>query len=163
MATPPTVCTSTPVLTAASIDTKSVFEIPVRVYYEDTDAGGIVYYANYLKFFERARTEQLRALGIEQRRLREERGIVFVVRSVEIEYLRSAVLDDALHVSVAASAWRRSALRFHQQLRRAGERLAVAEVSVVCMDARRARPCAIPADINTALTNCPDGRYAARC
>ena len=159
----PTVGTSTPVLTAASINSEPVFEIPVRVYYEDTDAEGIVYYANYLKFFERARTEQLRALGIEQCRLREQRGIVFVVRSVEIEYLRSAVLDDALRVSVAVTAWRRSALRFHQQVRRAGERLVVADVLVVCIDAHRARPCAIPADIKTALTAHPDGPDAGRC
>jgi acyl-CoA thioester hydrolase len=76
----------------------TTFSWPVRVYYEDTDAGGVVYYANYLRFFERARTEWLRAIGFEQQLLRNEDGIVFAVRHVEIDYLKPAVLDDALQV-----------------------------------------------------------------
>jgi len=137
-------------------DQSSVFELPVRVYYEDTDAGGVVYYANYLKFLERARTECFRAAGFEQRGLCEEQGVLFAVRRVEIEYLRPAMFDDALHISAAVTAWRRSALRFHQRVRRAGEWLAAADVLVVCVDARCWRPCAIPAAVKAALATPAD-------
>ncbi len=94
------------------------FEFPVRVYWEDTDAGGIVFYANYLKFFERARTEWLRHLGLEQHRLKQETGGMFVVSETEVKYHRPAQLDDVLHVSaqrhqkgraslvIAQKAWR---------------------------------------------------------
>ena len=77
---------------------KALFSLPVRVYYEDTDAGGVVYYANYLKFCERARTDWLRAIGLEQGRLAADQNIIFVVRSVKADYLQPAVLDDLLDV-----------------------------------------------------------------
>ncbi|MEY4018379.1 MAG: Acyl-CoA thioester hydrolase YbgC, partial [Pseudomonadota bacterium] len=79
--------------------TPQAFEHPVRVYWEDTDAGGIVFYANYLKFFERARTEWLRALGIGQQSLREETGGMFVVSETQVKYLQSAKLDDLLRIT----------------------------------------------------------------
>lgn len=91
------------------------FEFPIRVYWEDTDAGGIVFYANYLKFFERARTEWLRALGIGQRVLREESGGMFVVADASLKYLRSARLDDELVVTAELQSSGRSALVLAQQ------------------------------------------------
>ena len=86
------------------------FTLPVRVYYEDTDAGGVVYYANYLKFCERARTEWLRALGVSQQALIDEQGLAFVVRSVHADYLASARLDDALTIATRVAMLRRASL-----------------------------------------------------
>lgn len=120
----------------------------MRVYYEDTDAGGVVYYANYLRFLERARTEWLRALGFDQERLIRERAILFAVRRVEIDYLLPARLDDGLVVEAAIGALSRVSLTFEQCIRRGpGELLVQARVQVVCLDSRRFRPSAIPADI----------------
>ena len=93
----------------------TTFTHPIRVYWEDTDAGGIVFYANYLKFFERARTEWLRALGIEQRNLKETSGGMFVVAETTVKYLRSARLDDQLQVTARLELIGRSTLTIHQQ------------------------------------------------
>ena len=87
---------------------------PVRVYFEDTDAGGVVFYGNYLKFYERARTEWLRSLGIGQQFLKDEYGILFVVKNVSVEYKRSAVLDDHLQVTAEISGMRGASLEFDQ-------------------------------------------------
>mgnify|MGYP001273012551 CR=1 FL=1 len=89
---------------------------PVRVYWEDTDAGGIVFYANYLKFFERARTEWLRSLGVGQQALREQTGGIFVVSQTDVRYLRPARLDDQLLVTVSLVATGRASLTIHQQV-----------------------------------------------
>ena len=97
-------------------DTASAFGWPVRVYWEDTDAGGIVFYANYLKFFERARTEWLRSLGIGQQALREATGGIFVVSQTDVRYLRPARLDDQLLVTVSLVATGRASLTIHQQV-----------------------------------------------
>ena len=94
------------------------FTIPIRIYYEDTDAGGVVYYANYLKFLERCRTEYLRSLGHEQANLLRDAGIAFVVRSVSLEYLKPARLDDLLTVSVEVEKTSRSQIFFCQHIRR---------------------------------------------
>ena len=91
------------------------FEFPVRVYWEDTDAGGIVFYANYLKFFERARTEWLRSLGIAQQTLREQTGGIFVVTSAQLEYLRPARLDDQLIATAKLQSTGRASLTIAQQ------------------------------------------------
>ncbi|MBB1647885.1 MULTISPECIES: tol-pal system-associated acyl-CoA thioesterase [Delftia] len=91
------------------------FEFPIRVYWEDTDAGGIVFYANYLKFFERARTEWLRALGIGQQQLREQTGGMFVVTQAQLQYLRAARLDDQLLVTAALQSSGRASLTIRQQ------------------------------------------------
>ena len=91
------------------------FAFPVRIYWEDTDAGGIVFYANYLKFFERARTEWLRSLGLEQQRLREQNGGMFVVTEARVRYLRPARLDDALLVTAQLQAAGRASLTIGQQ------------------------------------------------
>jgi acyl-CoA thioester hydrolase len=91
------------------------FEFPVRVYWEDTDAGGIVFYANYLKFFERARTEWLRHLGLQQQRLKDETGGMFVVSETQLKYHRPSQLDDLLHVSAALQDKGRASLVIAQQ------------------------------------------------
>lgn len=124
----------------------SPFIWPVRVYWEDTDASGVVYHANYLRWFERARTEWLRARGHDQESLRTRLGIAFTVASLEIRYLRPARLDDALDVAVEIPAPRRASLTFVQRLCRSagGELLAEAQVKVGCVDAASFRPRALP-------------------
>jgi len=126
---------------------EQMFSAETRVYYEDTDAGGIVYYANYLKFMERARTEWLRSLGWDQSLL----PVLFVVRKVETEYLRPARLDDLLQVDVSLEARRGSKLVFLQQIKRAGELLCQARVEVACVDRSRLRPCRLPASLLATL------------
>ncbi|MGD2083482.1 MAG: tol-pal system-associated acyl-CoA thioesterase [Chromatiales bacterium] len=119
---------------------------PVRVYYEDTDAGGVVYYANYLRFMERARTEWLRSLGFDQDRVREEDGVLFAVRRVEVDYLSPARFNDALETSLRLSGRRGASLTFDQEIRAVpgGEVLVRGRVKVACLDAERLRPAAIP-------------------
>ncbi|MBN8778444.1 MULTISPECIES: tol-pal system-associated acyl-CoA thioesterase [unclassified Thiobacillus] len=127
------------------------FVWPVRVYWEDTDAGGVVYYANYLKFMERARSEWLRAFGFEQDVLRDEPGIVFVVRRVEIDYLSPARFNEQLEVSVALHEAGRASLSVRQELMRGSDRLAEAVVTLACVDAIRFKPVKIPEPILQAL------------
>jgi acyl-CoA thioester hydrolase len=117
---------------------------PVRVYYEDTDAGGVVYYANYLRFFERARTERLRAIGFEQDALRAEHGVLFAVRSAQADYLKPARFNDSLRVSAEISELRRASLSFHQEIRRDGELLCEARIRIVCLTDGDLKPTAIP-------------------
>ena len=116
----------------------------VRVYYEDTDAGGIVYYANYLKFFERARTEWLRALQVEQHALAQEHGILFVVKSVSADYHAPAKLDDELKLTVRIEKIGRASLVFQQEAWRGDTLLNTARVKVGCVDSAL-RPRAVPA------------------
>lgn len=130
--------------------TKSTFNIPVRIYYEDTDAGGVVYYANYLKFFERVRTEWLRSLGIEQDELLN-KGIAFVVRSVNMENLASARFNDLLSVTSSIRELKRASLVFSQAILRGETLIATAEVKVACVDLNRSRPVAIPSYIKGAI------------
>jgi acyl-CoA thioester hydrolase len=131
------------------------FVLPVRVYYEDTDAGGVVYYANYLRFIERARTEWLRALGFEQRRLREDFGVVFAVHRIEARFERAARLDDALHVGLDMERCTPVRMTFRQTVTPAGRpqrRLFQARVEVACLDARRFAPRRMPRPIQEAVT-----------
>ena len=123
------------------------FILPLRVYYEDTDTAGIVYYANYLRYLERGRTEWLRALGIEQLRLAEETGIVFAVRSLNIEYLKPARLDDRLAVLTELTLAGRAQVMLKQWIERGGETLVEATVRVACLDAKKMKPAALPAVI----------------
>ena len=125
--------------------------LPVRVYYEDTDAGGVVYYANYLKYLERARTEFIRALGIEQRRLREETGLVFAVRSLSADYLKPARLDDELSVATAIETLGRTQVTFAQSIRRGEDLLLTASVRVACFDLARGKPAPLPAPLRAKL------------
>jgi acyl-CoA thioester hydrolase len=124
----------------------AAFTWPLRVYWEDTDAGGVVYYANYLKFMERARSEWLRALGFDQNRLRDERGIVFVVRQATIDYLEPARLDDALMVSVMLRVAGGARLVMSQTIEREGP-LARAEIILATVNARSFKPVRIPQEL----------------
>ncbi|HUR41235.1 MAG TPA: tol-pal system-associated acyl-CoA thioesterase [Verrucomicrobiae bacterium] len=123
------------------------FYWPVRAYYEDTDASGVVYHAVYLKYFERARTEWLRAMGFGQQSLRGRLDVVFTVANLSVDYLRPARLDDDLEVTVVVAEMRRASLHFKQVLTRRGERdtpLARATVRVGAVDVGTFRPCALP-------------------
>ena len=140
------------------------FVHPVRVYWEDTDAGGIVFYANYLKFFERARTEWLRALGVQQQALREQTGLMFIVSQTAVRHLAPARLDDLLHVSVAITELGRATLTLAQQARRDGLLLAEGTVRVACADAATLQPRRLPAvllDRLQACNNPPSGGTSA--
>lgn len=125
----------------------ATFLWPVRVYYEDTDLAGLVYYANYLRFMERARTEWLRAFGFEQTDLREQWGIVFAVRSVTLDYLRPAVFNDELTVTVESVTARGSRIRLAQRVLRAADVLTVGRIEVACLDMRSLRPARIPQSV----------------
>ena len=133
----------------------NAFSIPVRIYYEDTDAGGEVYYANYLKFLERCRTEWLRAIGHEQADLLREPGIAFVVRSVALEYLKPARLDDLLTVSLEVERITKSQIFFGQHIRRAtpegDEELLSGRVQIVCVNAAKMKITSIPVELRTQL------------
>ena len=116
----------------------------LRVYWEDTDGGGVVYYANYLKFFERARTEWLRSLGVQQGALQAESGAIFVVAEANVRYLASARLDDEVVVSVNVVERGQASLRIEQQAWRGDTLLAQGWVRVGCVDATTLRPRRIP-------------------
>lgn len=122
------------------------FRWPVRVYYEDTDAGGVVYHANYLLFMERARTEWLRALGFEQDALRREAGVQFSVRRATIDYLRPALFNDLLTVTVALTGHGGASLDLAQELVRDGDGVlcCLGRFQVACVDAATLRPARIP-------------------
>ena len=130
----------------------SSFRWPVRVYYEDTDGGGVVYHANYLRFMERARTEWLRSLGFEQTALRDAHNLLFVVREIRLKYLRPACFNDAIEVVSGLHHVGRSLLEFDQSILRGDELLTEARVEVVCVDVERFKPSAIPAFIRTKIT-----------
>jgi acyl-CoA thioester hydrolase len=122
----------------------------VRVYWEDTDGGGIVYYANYLKFLERARTEWMRANGIGQRQTQQQLGIVFVIVSLNAEYRQPARLDDLLCISCLAALDGGASLLFKQEIRRdspGGELLLEATVRAACLDAGKMKPRRVPPSI----------------
>ncbi|HEX2830302.1 MAG TPA: tol-pal system-associated acyl-CoA thioesterase [Burkholderiales bacterium] len=123
------------------------FAWPVRVYYEDTDAGGVVYYANYLKFTERARTEWLRAAGFEQTDLAKVHGVVFVVRAFAIDYLKPARFDDALRVTVELIKVGAGQIDLIQRVMREDEELATAAVKIACVRLETMRPVRIPREI----------------
>ena len=129
------------------------FEFPVRVYWEDTDAGGIVFYANYLKFFERARTEWLRSLGVEQSRLKDTLGGMFIVAETTVRYLKPAKLDDELIVTAELEAAGRASLIIRQRalVRAGGEPLALGTIRIGWVEAATLKPGRIPAVILEAL------------
>ena len=124
--------------------------LPLRVYYEDTDAAGIVYYANWLRFLERGRTELLRVLGQEHSDLREVRGVSWVVRRCAIDYLKPARLDEAIEVVTSCSELRGASLDMVQQARRGEETLVRAELTVACMGTG-GRPVRLPPHVRTSL------------
>ncbi len=121
--------------------------LPVRIYYEDTDAGGIVYYANYLKFFERGRTELLREFNIEQDLLLE-KNIAFVVKKVEMDYVKSARFNQLVTVKTEVISCRKASLRFKQEiLNESGELLCQATTLIACINLQEMKPMPIPAEI----------------
>ena len=120
------------------------FSWPTRVYWEDTDAGGVVYHARYVAFLERARTEWVRALGHGQESLRNELGLVFAVRGMQIDFRKPARLDDALEVTASLVTCRRASLVFAQRIERDGQLLLDAQVRIAALDASSFRPRAIP-------------------
>ena len=121
-----------------------VFALPVRVYFQDTDAGGVVYHASYVNFMERARTEWLRTHGYSNAGLMKEFGVVFVVRSLKLDYLKPALLDDLLNVTVQIKEIGRSRLNLLQSVRRGDELLTEAEVHLVCVSLEGFKPVSVP-------------------
>ena len=125
------------------------FQWSVRVYYEDTDSGGVVYHTNYLKFMERARTEQLRSMGFEQDVLINEDNIIFAVRSLNVDYLLPACFNDLLEVSSSITRVGKASIFFKQDVGRVSDNtiLCAAGIKVACLTADTLRPCAIPSKI----------------
>ncbi|MDR2165535.1 MAG: tol-pal system-associated acyl-CoA thioesterase [Zoogloeaceae bacterium] len=123
---------------------QSQFTLPVRVYYEDTDAAGVVYYANYFRFFERCRSEWVRSLGYDQRQLAREHDIVFVVRGVSADYLKPARLDDLLSVHLSVVDVGRARATLSQRVLRENELLVDGTVRLVCVSAANMKPKSIP-------------------
>lgn len=124
---------------------------PVRVYYEDTDAGGVVYHASYLCYLERARTEWLRALGYSQARLRQEQSLVFTVVAMTLDFLRPARLDDQLNVRSRVRLAGGASVEFEQEILRDDERILAATVRVACLDADTFRPKRLPTALKGTL------------
>ena len=121
-----------------------IFSLPMRVYFQDTDAGGVVYHANYLNFMERARTEWLRTQGYSNAGLMKEFGSVFVVRSLKLDFLKPALLDDLLEVTAQIKDVGRSRIVLAQTVRRGEEVLTEAEVHLVCVSLESFRPVSVP-------------------
>ncbi len=136
---------------AQSAEAGADFRHAMRVYWEDTDAGGVVFYANFLKFFERARTEWLRALGVGQQRLREATGAIFVVTDTAVRYRAPARLDDLLEVTVALRHRGSASLKIAQQAWRGPSLLAEGEIRIGCVDADTFRPRRIPNEVASTL------------
>ncbi len=131
-------------VTLANMTKSKVFSLPVRVYFQDTDAGGVVYHADYLNFMERSRTEWLRAHGYSNADLMKKFGVVFVVRSMKLDYLKPALLDDALDVTVQIKDIGRSRITLLQSVRRGTEVLTEAEVHMVCVSLESFKPVSVP-------------------
>ncbi len=123
---------------------KQNFSWPIRVYYEDTDAGGVVFYANYLRFYEKARTEMLRAMGYEQDALIEQDRVIFVVRSVKVDYLKPARFNEMLQVTALIDSVGPASVIFSQQIIRDEIILNRAEIKIACLDVKTMRPKTIP-------------------
>jgi acyl-CoA thioester hydrolase len=125
----------------------------VRVYYEDTDAGGVVFHANYLKFFERARTEMLRSLGFEQDQLKHMENVIFAVRSVQIDYLATAKFNELLQLSAKVVCVKKASLIFEQAITLNNKLLCKAIIRIASLDAVTLRPKAIPEYLLESLSN----------
>jgi acyl-CoA thioester hydrolase len=121
-----------------------VFTLPVRVYFQDTDAGGVVYHASYVNFMERARTEWMRSFGYTNAGLMKELGVVFVVRSLKLDYLKPALLDDLISVSAQLKEIGRSRVTLHQSIMRNEEHLVEGEIHLVCVALDTFKPVSVP-------------------
>ena len=140
---------------------QAAFRWPVRVYWEDTDAGGIVFYANYLKFFERARTEWLRRLGQSQQALREQTGAIFIVSHTQVRHLAPARLDDELRITVQLTDCGRASMSFAQQAWCGPRLLAEGTIRVGCVDASSWRPRRMPEQVLALIAPSPHLTAAA--
>jgi acyl-CoA thioester hydrolase len=129
------------------------FSASFNVYWEDTDAGGVVYYANYLRFLERARSDWLRAMAVDQQQLRTQRQLQFVVVSINVDFLRPAVLHDEILVTAELNRLAGATIHFKQTIMRGEEQLIDAAVRVACLDSGTLRPRAIPKDLFTEWRN----------
>ncbi len=133
-------------------DSNNVYAtLTVRVYYEDTDAGGVVFYANYLKFFERGRTEWLRRLGVNQSELALREQRIFVVKKLDTRYLKPARLDDLLTIHSQITRVGRASIDFYQYAEFDGQRLCEGNIQICCVDANTLRPAALPGELKTLL------------
>lgn len=130
----------------------SRFIWPIRIYYEDTDAGGVVFYANYLKYFERARTELLRSMGYEQDELRASKNVIFAVRWVQIDYLSPARFNEMIDVSAEINEVKKASLTFDQSITRGDNLLCKGTIRIACLDSESLRPKAIPEPLLRTLT-----------
>ncbi len=153
MAAPPTsdVRTGTARVPHGSAPGTADFETTLRVYWEDTDAGGVVFYANYLKFFERARTEWLRHLGVQQQALRDSTGAIFVVTDTQVSYHSPARLDDLLRVTVELTARGSASMTMAQKAWRGSTLLAQGQIRIACVDATSFRPRRMPTEVTHTL------------
>ncbi|MEI6869240.1 MAG: tol-pal system-associated acyl-CoA thioesterase [Methylophilaceae bacterium] len=127
------------------------FSLPIRIYFEDTDSGGVVYHSNYLKFMERARTEWLSAVGIDQRHLKQDNHIMFVVHRIDIQYKLPARFNDNLIVKSELKDIGSSKIEFRQMIYRENEMLIDASVDVACIDSEKFKPVRIPPTIKQAM------------
>lgn len=123
---------------------RKIFSLPIRTYYQDTDAGGVVYHANYVNFMERARTEWLRAMGYSHMDMVKNLDVMFVVRSIKLDYLRPALLDDLLTVTAEIKDIGRSRVTLAQTILRGEELLTEGEVHLVCVDVKTFKPVSVP-------------------
>ncbi len=121
-----------------------VYSLPVRIYFQDTDAGGVTYHANYINFMERARTEWLRDMGYSHMDMMKNLGVMFGVRSIKLDYLRPAQLDDLLTVTAQIKEVGRSRVTLEQTVLREGELLTEGEVHLVCVDVKTFKPVSVP-------------------
>lgn len=134
-----------------SLSPPTPFAFPVRIYWEDTDAGGVVYHARYVGFLERARSEWMRGFGWGQRSMGQELGVIFAVRAMQVDFRKPARLDDALQVTVELVQLGRASLRFVQRIHRDTELLLEAEVKIAALGAEDFRPRPIPDDVHARL------------
>ncbi|MDO5666598.1 MAG: tol-pal system-associated acyl-CoA thioesterase [Alcaligenaceae bacterium] len=142
--------------TQSNQDNSKDFVLPVRVYYEDTDAGGVVFYANYLKFFERGRTEWLRNLGVNQAQLADKHQRIFVVVGTQVRYRSPARLDDVLEIRTRLSKVGNSSSSFEQVAERNGEILVESSIQICCVDTQSFKPAPIPDDIRSLFLSVQD-------
>lgn len=134
-----------------NIKNRQVFQWPVRIYYEDTDAGGVVYHTNYIKFMERARTEWLRDLGFEQDELRDNGGVIFAVRSVQVDYILPAKFNDELLISSKVIQKGKASISIEQEIQRDSTRLCKGVIKVATLDDKSFRPKAMPENLYMAI------------
>jgi acyl-CoA thioester hydrolase len=137
--------------TAANASVAATFTLPVRVYYQDTDAGGVVFHGRYLSFFERARTEWLRHLGFDVRQLAQSEGVLFIVRELRVSYLRPAQVDDMLTVTAALDNLGRAQFTLDQRVLRGAEVLVQGSVNLACVSVQGLKPARVPPQLYAAL------------